>query len=53
MPGRSRPHGNGGDRTSGASDLWSRVGNGPGIAGGAGFWAPATEWEQPLRTPRG
>ncbi|WP_327248651.1 cadherin-like beta sandwich domain-containing protein [Streptomyces sp. NBC_01320] len=35
--------GNGGDRTSGASDLWGRVGNEAGFAGGAGFWAPATE----------
>lgn len=45
--------GNGGDLTSGASDLWGRIGNGAGFAGGAGFWAPATEWGQPMWIPRG
>lgn len=45
--------GNGGDRIAGASDLLSRGGNGPGSAGGAGFWAPSTEWANPMWIPQG
>ncbi|WP_431964828.1 glycoside hydrolase domain-containing protein [Actinacidiphila sp. bgisy160] len=44
--------GNGGDRITGASDPLSRGGNGTGSAGGAGFWAPATEWANPLWIPQ-
>ncbi|MEU4091583.1 glycoside hydrolase domain-containing protein [Streptomyces sp. NPDC026673] len=44
--------GNGGDRVT-AADLLSRGGNGAGSAGGAGFWAPSTEWANPMWIPRG
>lgn len=44
--------GNGGDRTTGAADLLSRGSNGTGSAGGAGFWAPSTEWANPMWIPR-
>lgn len=45
--------GNGGDRIARASDLLSRGGNGAGSAGGAGFWAPSTEWANPMWIPQG
>ena len=45
--------GNGGDRDQRRhSDLWDRVGNGAGSAGGAGLWSPATEWAEPMWIPR-
>lgn len=44
--------GSGGERTAGAADLLSRGGDGTGSAGGAGFWAPSTEWANPMWIPR-
>lgn len=45
--------GDAGDRATGASAPRERGGDGADLAGGAGFWAPSTEWANPLWIPRG